>query len=157
MHDRRTFLSHSLAASALAATAALPASPNATAAETRSAPAAGRKFRLRYAPHFGMFKAHAGEDPISQLEFMASQGFTALEDNGLMARPVELQERIGDTLARLGMTMGVFVIDGGDNWKTSLTTGKAEFRDKFLDTCRKAVEVGKRVNARWATVVPGYF
>jgi hydroxypyruvate isomerase len=53
--------------------------------------------------------------------------------------------------------MGVFVIDGGDNWKTSLTTGKAEFRDKFLDTCRKAVEVGKRVNARWATVVPGYF
>jgi len=55
------------------------------------------------------------------------------------------------------MTMGVFVIDGGDNWKTSLTTGKPEFRDNFLATCRKAVEVGKRVNARWATVVPGYF
>jgi hydroxypyruvate isomerase len=55
------------------------------------------------------------------------------------------------------MTMGVFVIDGGDNWKTSLTTGKAEFRDRFLETCRTAVEVGKRVNARWATVVPGYF
>ena len=29
--------------------------------------------------------------------------------------------------------MGVFVIDGGDNWKTSLATGEAEFRDKFLD------------------------
>ena len=74
-----------------------------------------------------------------------------------MGRPVELQERIGATLARLGMTMGVFVIDGGDNWKTSLTTGKPEFHEKFLATCRTAVEVGKRVNARWATVVPGYF
>ena len=74
-----------------------------------------------------------------------------------MGRPVEMQQRIGETLARLGMTMGVFVIDGGDNWKPSLATGKPEFREKFLDTCRTAVEVGKRVNARWATVVPGYF
>jgi len=157
MHDRRTFLSHSLAASALAATAVLPASLHAAAAETRSAPAARRKFKLRYAPHFGMFKEHAGQDPIAQLEFMASQGFTALEDNGLMARPVELQQRIGDTLARLGMTMGVFVIDGGDNWKTSLTTGEPGFRETFLKTCRTAIDVAKRVNARWATVVPGFF
>jgi hydroxypyruvate isomerase len=104
-----------------------------------------------------MFKAHAGEDLVAQLEFMAAQGFTALEDNGLMGRPVEVQAKIGATLARLGMTMGVFVIDGGDNWKTSLATGKAEFSDQFLSTCRAAVEVGKRVNARWATVVPGYF
>ena len=157
MQDRRTFLSQSLAASALAATAVLPASPSATAAETRSAPAARRKFKLRYAPHFGMFKEHAGEDPIAQLEFMASQGFTALEDNGLMARPVQLQQRIGDTLARLGMTMGVFVIDGGDNWKTSLATGEPGFRENFLKTCRTAIDVAKRVNARWATVVPGFF
>jgi len=157
MHDRRTFLSHSLAASALAATAVLPASLNATAAETSSAPAARRKFKLRYAPHFGMFKEHAGEDPIAQLEFMASQGFTGLEDNGLMSRSVQLQQRIGDTLARLGMTMGVFVIDGGDNWKTSLTTGEPGFRDNFLKTCRTAIDVAKRVNARWATVVPGFF
>ena len=55
------------------------------------------------------------------------------------------------------MTMGVFVIDGGDNWKPSLATGKPEFREKFLATCRTAVEVAKRVNARWMTVVPGYF
>jgi hydroxypyruvate isomerase len=118
---------------------------------------AQRKFQLKYGPHFGMFKAHAGEDLIAQIEFMADQGFTAFEDNGLMGRAVDVQERIGAALARRGMTMGVFVIDGGDNWKTSLTTGKAEFRDKFLATCRTAVEVGKRVNAKWATVVPGYF
>jgi hydroxypyruvate isomerase len=156
MHDRRTFLSRSLAASALAATAVLPIS-NGAAAETNSAPAARRKFKLRYAPHFGMFKGHAGEDLVSQLEFMASQGFSALEDNGLMSRSVQLQQRIGDTLARLGMTMGVFVIDGGDNWKTSLATGETGFRENFLKTCRAAIDVAKRVNARWATVVPGFF
>ena len=149
MDNRRTFLQRSAAAVSLAALAGASA-----AAKKKPAP---RQFKLRYAPHFGMFKEHAGPDPIAQLEFMAAQGFTALEDNGLMGRPVELQQRIGETLARLGMTMGVFVIDGGDNWKTSLTTGEAQFRDKFLDTCRAAVEVGKRVNARWATVVPGYF
>jgi hydroxypyruvate isomerase len=116
-----------------------------------------RRFQCRYAPHFGMFKEHAGEDLVAQLDFMADQGFTALEDNGLMGRPVDVQAKIGETLAKRGMTMGVFVIDGGDNWKPSLTTGKAEFRDKFLATCRTAIEVGRRVNAKWATVVPGYF
>jgi hydroxypyruvate isomerase len=119
--------------------------------------AQARKFKLAYAPHFGMFQQHAGPDLVTQLEFMAAEGFTALEDNSMRTRAVDVQERIGATLARLGMTMGVFVIDGGDNWKTSLTTGKVEFRDRFLATCSAAVEVGKRVNAKWATVVPGYF
>ena len=152
MTDRRAFMAQTMGA----AVAAGMVSGAAQAAKARR-PAAPRKFQCRYAPHFGMFKESAGEDLVSQLEFMADQGFTALEDNDLMKRPVEVQTRIGETLAKRGMTMGVFVIDGGDNWKTSLTTGKAEFRDKFLETCRAAVEVGKRVNARWATVVPGYF
>ena len=53
--------------------------------------------------------------------------------------------------------MGVFVIDGGFSWKTTLTTGKKEFADAFLQACRDALPVAKRVNAKWATVVPGYF
>ncbi len=130
---------------------------NAAAAANATAAAPSGRFKLRYAPHFGMFEAHAGSDLIAQLEFMADEGFTALEDNELMSRPVPLQERIGATLARLGMTMGVFVIDGGDNWKPSLTTGQQAFRERFLKTCRAAIDVAKRVNARWATVVPGYF
>jgi len=153
MSTRRDFLGQS-AASALAVAAL--ASGAAVAAD-KSRKNAQRRFQLRYGPHFGMFKAHAGEDLIAQIDFMADQGFTAFEDNGLMGRAVDVQEKIGAALARRGMTMGVFVIDGGDNWKTSLTTGKAEFRDKFLATCSAAVEVGKRVNAKWATVVPGYF
>jgi hydroxypyruvate isomerase len=149
MSSRRGFLHQAMALAALGATGT-PFAAAATAAPRR-------RFQLRYAPHFGMFKAHAGEDFVAQIDFMADQGFTALEDNGLMGRPVDVQEKIGAALARRGMTMGVFVIDGGDNWKTSLTTGKAEFRDRFLAACRTALDVAKRVSARWATVVPGYF
>jgi hydroxypyruvate isomerase len=151
MIHRRTFLASSIGVLGAATVWGQ------TAAATKARRVAPRRFQCRYAPHFGMFKAHAGEDLVAQLDFMADQGFTALEDNGLMSRPVDVQQKIGETLARRGMTMGVFVIDGGDNWKTSLATGKAEFREKFLATCRAAVDVGKRVNAKWATVVPGYF
>ena len=153
MTDRRHFMTQSMGVAL--ATGMLASNVAEAAKARRQAPP--HKFQCRYAPHFGMFKESAGADLVAQLEFMADQGFMALEDNGLMGRPVEEQVKIGETLARRGMTMGVFVIDGGDNWKTSLTTGKPEFHEKFLATCRAAVEVGKRVNARWATVVPGYF
>lgn len=74
--------------------------------------AAAAKFKLRFAPHPGMFKEHAGEDLIDQIKFAADQGFTAWEDNGLGGRPPELQEKIGKALADLGMKMGVFVAYG---------------------------------------------
>src|SRR3954469_6922302 len=85
---------------------------------------AAKTFTCDYAPHFGMFENNAGKDLIDQLKYMHDQGFRSLEDNGLMDRPVDVQEKIGKELNRLGMRMGVFVVDAGDNWKTSLTTGK---------------------------------
>jgi hydroxypyruvate isomerase len=119
--------------------------------------AAAPTFKMDYAPHFGMFKNHAPGGLVDELKFMADQGFRSLEDNGMLKRSVADQELIGKTLRDLGMRMGVFVIDGGDNWKVSLTTGKQEFLDVFLKTCRESVEVAKRVGAKWMTVVPGYF
>ncbi|WP_339812588.1 TIM barrel protein [uncultured Imperialibacter sp.] len=119
--------------------------------------AVGKPFKMDYAPHFGMFKNHVGDDPIEELKFMFDQGFRSLEDNGMLGRPVEMQNKIAATLERLGMRMGVFVIDGGDNWKISLTTGKKEFKDKFVDTCKRSVELAKRANAKWMTVVPGFY
>ncbi|MDB4581999.1 TIM barrel protein [Draconibacterium sp.] len=115
------------------------------------------KFKLKYAPHYGMFKNSAGEDMIDQIKYMADQGFTAIEDNGLMKRDIQMQTKIGETLAKLNMTMGVFVIDKGGNMANTLAAGKPEFIDIFLDGCRKAVDVAKRVNAKWMTVVPGGF
>ncbi|MEQ8534609.1 MAG: TIM barrel protein [Imperialibacter sp.] len=119
--------------------------------------AVGKPFKMDYAPHFGMFKNHVGDDPIEELKFMFDQGFRSLEDNGMLGRPVEMQNKIAATLERLGMRMGVFVIDGGDNWKISLTTGKKEFKDTFVDACKRSVELAKRVNAKWMTVVPGFY
>lgn len=124
-------------------------------AGSSSAKQTGKTFNLNYAPHFGMFKETAGEDLVSQLRFMREQGFTALEDNGMMGRPVSDQEKIGKELARLGMTMGVFVVDKGGNSQNTLAAGKKEHVDIFLDGCKRAVDVAKRVNAKWVTVVPG--
>ena len=113
------------------------------------------QFNLKYAPHLGMFKNLAGEDPIDQINFMADQGFTAFEDNGMMGRDVALQEKMGATLAKRGMTMGVFVVDKGGNMENTLAAGKQEYIDIFLNGCKRAIEVAKRVNAKWMTVVPG--
>ena len=115
-------------------------------------------FSLNYAPHFGMFEQHAGKDYIDQLKFMHEMGFRALEDNEMMEKPVEVQEKIGATLDRLGMDMGVFVIKfPGFFDKSHMTTGDKTWTEMFLKSCREAVETSKRVNAKWATVVPGNF
>jgi hydroxypyruvate isomerase len=150
---RRNFLRNGMAltATALAAGEAMGAQ------KPEKRYAAEKTFKLNFAPHQGMFKNHAGENFIDQIKFMHDQGFRAIEDNGLLKRPVDEQEKIGRELARLGMTMGVFVVDGGENWKISLTTGKQEFKDNFVKTCKTCVETAKRVNAKWMTVVPGFF
>ncbi|WP_129716566.1 hydroxypyruvate isomerase family protein [Pedobacter sp. SYP-B3415] len=120
-------------------------------------PSAAKTFNLNYGPHEGQFENHAGKSFTDQIQYMYDQGFRSIEDNGYLGRSVEQQKKIGDLLAKLGMTMGVFVVDGGDNWKTSLTTGKKEFVDKFVDTCKRSVEAAKRCNAKWLTVVPGFY
>jgi hydroxypyruvate isomerase len=56
------------------------------------------------------------------------------------------------------MTMGVFVITSDSwHWKTSLASGKQEWIDRMVKDCREAIEVAKRCNAKWMTVVPGNF
>lgn len=128
-----------------------------TTADAATLPGKAKPFNMDYAPHAGMFKNSAGDSFLDQIQFMYDQGFRSLEDNGMMNRGKEEQEKVAQLMSKLGMRMGVFVIDAGDNWKVSLATGKQEFKDRFADVCTKAVEVAKRVNAKWMTVVPGYF
>lgn len=151
---RRNFVKGLAAGSAAAGLAGIASQ---SAAGTMRKLPEKHNFKLKYAPHFGMFKNHAGEDPIDELHFMAEVGFRALEDNGMMGRTPELQSKIGETLAKLDMTMGVFVIDKGGNMANTLADGTQEHVDIFLDGCRRAVEVAKRCNAKWMTVVPGGF
>lgn len=144
--DRRDFLSTSIASGA-----ALAASGSAARGPLPAAP-----FSLKYAPHFGMFREHAGgNDLVAQLEFMASEGFTALEDNNMRTRPVADQERIAAAMSRLKMQMGVFVAHTIDWNEPGIPSGRPEKIDRFLSEVRESVDVAKRVNAKWMTVVPG--
>jgi hydroxypyruvate isomerase len=116
---------------------------------------AERPFKLNYAPHPGMFRHHAGENIIDQIKFMADQGFRAMEDNDMRKRPIPEQEQIGKVMNDLDMTMGVFV---GHNiaWNdANLAGGDLTKRNQFFKEITESVEVAKRVNASWMTVVPG--
>jgi len=114
------------------------------------------KYNLKYAPHLGMFKNLAGEDPIDQLNFMADQGYTAFEDNEMRKRPIELQEKMAKTMKERGLEMGVFVAHE-IHWKTpNLASGDNTKRAEFLNDIKNSIAVAKRVNAKWMTVVPGH-
>jgi len=110
-------------------------------------------FRLKYAPHFGMFDNHA-PDMLDQLQFAADEGFAAWEDNGMGGRSTEEQEKIAKKMQACGIEMGVFVAHA-DWGNASFASGNKDWANKVLDEMHKAVEVSKRVNAKWCTVVPG--
>ena len=113
-------------------------------------------FSMHYAPHFGMFKHSAGDDLVDQLNFAADQGFTAWEDNGMKGRSTDTQDRIASAMAQRDMRMGVFVAHTIFWREPNLASGNADRREQFLEEIQESVEVAKRVNATWMTVVPGF-
>ena len=114
------------------------------------------KFNLKYAPHFGMFKDSAGDNLIDQLNYIADQGFTAFEDNNLKKRTIETQNKMSKTMQKRSIEMGVFVAHT-IHWKEpNLASGDNNKREQFLKEIKESVEVAKRINAKWMTVVPGY-
>lgn len=160
MH-RRDFLTTLPAVGAAAAGLAAGSSPaNSTTSESERPrfrdPHPKGAFTLDFAPHFGMFRHHSGEDLIDQIRFMADAGFRSLEDNGMKGRPVDVQERIANEMGRLGMRMGVFVAHTIHWQEPNLTSGDPDKREQFLNEIQESIEVAKRVNARWMTVVPGH-
>ncbi len=159
--NRRDFITTSLAAGAAASVAATPddsAAKDANAAKEDSGAESTERhrFKLKYAPHFGMFKKSAGDDLIDQLKFMADEGFTALEDNGMRRKPVELQNKIRTEMDRLDMEMGVFVATA-DFKRAMFASGDKAMREEVLNDVRESVELAKRMKAKWVTVVPGKF
>lgn len=146
--QRRDFIKSSAMAAPIIATSS---STLAATEKNQSAP-----FTMKFGPHLGMFKNLAGEDPIDQLNFMADQGFSAFEDNGMKGRDVALQEKMAATMSARNLDMGVFVAHK-ISWRTAnLASGKEDLRDEFLADIKSSVDVAKRVNAKWMTVVPGH-
>ncbi len=150
--NRRNRMSRrDLMASAAAAAVAISTGVSTTRAATPSG-----KFKLKYAPGFGMFKELAGSDLIDQIKFMSDQGFSAMFDNGLMGKPVDVQEKITRELSRLDMTLGPFVLYADFGVK-SFVTRDPEIRKMLIGRMKQGVECAKRVNAKWALVVPGHY
>lgn len=143
MIDRRTFIA------ATAAAGAVGLFPGAGRA-------AAQPFKLHYAPHPGLFEHSAGDSIVEQIEFAADAGFTAWEDNDMRGRDAAEQERIAAALERRRMRMGVFVAADVSWHGPGITQGDEASRAKFLSDIRGSVEVAKRVNATWMTVVPDH-
>lgn len=151
--QRRKFIQNSLLASAAVA----GVSADVFSRNSNLPPSPGpNHFKLRYAPHDGMFRNHAGDNILDQLRFMAEQGFTAFEDNGMSGRDPLIQEKMGQLMGTLGIAMGVFVAHKIYWSEPNLASGNAGKRAEFLQDIRNAVEVAKRCNAKWMTVVPGH-
>jgi hydroxypyruvate isomerase len=102
-----------------------------------------------------MFKHHAGNDFLEQIKFGHSMGFRSIEDNGMRGRTPEQQKKIGETLAKLGMKMGVFIAHDIDWQKPYLSSGNKEIREKFLAQVKESVEIAKRCGATYMVVIPG--
>ncbi|HEV8000387.1 MAG TPA: TIM barrel protein [Planctomycetaceae bacterium] len=121
----------------------------------RSLSAAGAaSFSRDYAPQLGMFRHHAGIDPIDQIHFLADQGFRSIEDTGLRGKSPALQTQIRSALARRGMSLACFT--GLANFGRPTFASKR--RDLQLDVLRElrlAIDAADRVGGRSLSVVPG--
>jgi len=123
-----------------------------SAASAQNAP----RSSLGFAPHEGSFRSRG--DRLEQIAFAADQGFTAWEDNEASFRSVAEQTAMARALQQRGMTMGVFVA-GMPKWgemRPLLGGNDNADREGWLADIRASVEVAKRLDAKWMTVVPGF-
>ncbi len=153
--QRRKFMQQSLLAGAGVITASTATASVDNQQNPEAIAIAGKPFNLDYAIHEGMFANSAGKDFIDQIRFAHEVGFRSIEDNGMRGRDVAQQKLIGDTLAKLNMRMGVFVAHNIDWSKPTITGRDKSKHETFLKEIRESIEVAKRCNAKWITVVPG--
>jgi len=155
INSRRDFIKKATVTGA--AIIAAPAVLGAEAAKKRQkAGDATIPFKLKYAPALGMFREHAGSDPVDNIKFCHNMGFRAMFDNGLMGRPVEDQTKIADEINRLGMELGPFVLYA-DFSVTSFVLNKPETREMLVNKTKEGVECAKRTGVKWALMVPGRY
>ncbi len=143
--------------SLMAATAIGAGAAAATATAALSAPMGNAaRFSLGYAPHEGSFASRGNR--LEQIAFAADQGFTAWEDNEAAGRSVAEQDAMAKALRQRGMTMGVFVASMPRWGELRPVLGAEDEADRtaFLADIRASVDVAKRLDARWMTVVPGF-
>jgi hydroxypyruvate isomerase len=126
-------------------------------------------YNLNYAPHINLFPNSAGLDSFDQIKYMADLGFKTIENSGFNAPHIPFDtspmglglfdqepaflDKMGKTIADCGLTMGTFVMIP-PVWPpvASITSGNKDLLEIFLKKCRKGVEVGQRIGAKFVTV-----
>jgi hydroxypyruvate isomerase len=114
------------------------------------------RFSFAFAPHEGSFASRGSR--LDQIAYAADQGFSAWEDNEAAGRPVEEQVAMARALQQRNMTMGVFVA-GMPRWgemRPLLGGDDDADRERFIDEVGASVDVARRLDAKWMTVVPGF-
>lgn len=145
---RRSFLNSSLsiAGAALAEKKALGYGHTLTAEN--------KPFNMKFSPEFGIFQELGGKDPIDQIKWGYDNGFRAWENTGLVSRAVSEQERISNTVQKLGMEFGQFV--GTMTFKDVTFAGRDQsLRDGVLKDIKASVEIAKRMNTKFVHNVLG--
>jgi hydroxypyruvate isomerase len=102
--------------------------------------------------HWAMFPEMASKNPIDQIKFIADMGFSGIEDNFLQWRPVEMQEKIGNELAKHNMEMGCFVGTKIYDKPSFVMSTRAE-RERLIAELKTTIETAKRVNGKWLTTL----
>lgn len=152
--NRRTFAK---SAAATAASLATLGNLNASSHALKKEP-----FKTLFSPHDGHFKEHVGKNVLDQIQFAYDQGFRGWEDNRMLQREKSEQEAMAKLLDKLGMTLGVFVayvdmfnpVMTGNRFDVSKKQRDKEgVRAMLKQKAEDAVELAKRVNAKWCTVV----
>ncbi len=121
------------------------------------------KWNMRFAPHIGlysldtpMFLHSVGSlDPVAHVDFIASHGFSGIEDNALLLRDPASQTLIGQALGRHGLEMGCIAFDP-EHWIEPLWTKDDEpTRAHLKGELTRAADAVSRVNGRFVTVLTG--
>ncbi|MDV3456150.1 TIM barrel protein [Sphingomonas sp. HF-S4] len=114
------------------------------------------RFSLGFAPHEGSFKSRGNR--IEQIAYAADQGFTAWEDNEAAGRSIAEQTAMAKALQQRGMKMGVFVASMPKwvDFRPVLGGNDDGDRQAFLADIRASIDVAKRLDAKWMTVVTGF-
>ncbi|MEC8253013.1 MAG: TIM barrel protein, partial [Planctomycetota bacterium] len=73
---------------------------------------------------------------------------------GMPGKDEATQRRLAAKMAKLEITMGVFVAHG-DFSQPTFASGRKDHQERVLKDIDRACVVADRVNAKWCTVVPG--
>jgi hydroxypyruvate isomerase len=152
--ERRTFIRKTVGSAVLAGLGGM-AVTSATAPASSSGFLNQAKFNLKYAPALGMFKEHAGKDPVDHLKFIADQGFRAAYDLGLVERTPDVQEKIANEARRLGLELGQFSFK--INWNSpTFVLDDDSVRKVIKEKIQAGLALQKRTGINKGLVVLGH-